>query len=215
MLLKRVIVFSFLVVEMILLTGCYTVQEDKDAISEQRHRTLLEQQLMEARRELAEKDAKLTASVIADIKNIKEQFSNFNNQREDIIKNIRLLNGNYIELQKKIDEKFTIFKEDIQQLEKKIIIEKDTREKTINELINQFSKQIATTNENFNQTQTKIIDALKTVSKQEREEYKVLPGDTLSVIAKAYNTTIGKIKDTNGLKSDVIHPGQILKIPSN
>ena len=44
-------------------------------------------------------------------------------------------------------------------------------------------------------------------------EYVVAGGDTLTVIAKAYNTTIQKIKDMNGLKSDNLRIGQKLNIP--
>ena len=38
-------------------------------------------------------------------------------------------------------------------------------------------------------------------------------GDTLSAIAGKYRTTISKIKKANGLKSDMIKIGQVLKIP--
>lgn len=44
-------------------------------------------------------------------------------------------------------------------------------------------------------------------------EYVVAGGDTLTVIAKAYNTTVQKIKDMNGLKSDNLRIGQKLNIP--
>jgi LysM repeat protein/lysophospholipase L1-like esterase len=43
--------------------------------------------------------------------------------------------------------------------------------------------------------------------------YKVKSGDTLSAIAGKYHTTITKIKKANGLKSDMIKIGQVLKIP--
>ena len=42
--------------------------------------------------------------------------------------------------------------------------------------------------------------------------YTVKPGDTLSKIAKKYNTTVELIKKSNSLKSDVIKPGQKLKV---
>ncbi|MGB3242457.1 MAG: L,D-transpeptidase family protein [Candidatus Omnitrophota bacterium] len=43
-------------------------------------------------------------------------------------------------------------------------------------------------------------------------EYEVQPGDSLFVIAKMFNTTVGLIKKINNLSSDVIRPGQTLKI---
>lgn len=43
--------------------------------------------------------------------------------------------------------------------------------------------------------------------------HKVKSGDTLSGIAGKYHTSIAKIKKANGLKSDMIKIGQVLKIP--
>ena len=41
----------------------------------------------------------------------------------------------------------------------------------------------------------------------------VRPGDTLSGIAARYNTSIERIRDENGLTSDLLHPGQVLRVP--
>lgn len=41
----------------------------------------------------------------------------------------------------------------------------------------------------------------------------VSPGDTLSSIATRYNTSIERIRDENGLTSDLLHPGQVLRVP--
>jgi LysM repeat protein len=43
--------------------------------------------------------------------------------------------------------------------------------------------------------------------------YKVKSGDTLSQIAEKHHTSVAKIKNLNGLRSDMIRVGQILKIP--
>ncbi len=45
------------------------------------------------------------------------------------------------------------------------------------------------------------------------EEYTVRPGDTLSLISQAFGTTVGKIKELNGLKGDGIRVGQRLMVP--
>lgn len=45
------------------------------------------------------------------------------------------------------------------------------------------------------------------------KKYTVKSGDTLSQIAGKYHTTVAKIKSANGLKSDMIRIGQVLKIP--
>lgn len=46
-------------------------------------------------------------------------------------------------------------------------------------------------------------------------EYKVKSNDTLWGIARRYNTTVDALKQLNGLTSDLLHIGQILKIPIN
>lgn len=45
--------------------------------------------------------------------------------------------------------------------------------------------------------------------------YTVKAGDTLSAIAKSYSTTVTAIKTSNGLTSDIIRVGQVLKIPTS
>lgn len=42
--------------------------------------------------------------------------------------------------------------------------------------------------------------------------YKVRPGDNLSLIAKRCNTTVAQIRRDSGIKGDLIHPGQTIKI---
>lgn len=44
-------------------------------------------------------------------------------------------------------------------------------------------------------------------------EYEVKSGDTLTLIAEAFGTTVSKIKKMNGLKSDVLRIGQKLMLP--
>ena len=44
--------------------------------------------------------------------------------------------------------------------------------------------------------------------------YVVQPGDSLWLIAQKYNTTVNAIKNLNGLSSDLLSIGQVLKIPA-
>ena len=45
------------------------------------------------------------------------------------------------------------------------------------------------------------------------QEYIVQSGDTLSLIAQAFGTTVAKIKEMNNLKSDALRIGQKLNLP--
>jgi len=49
--------------------------------------------------------------------------------------------------------------------------------------------------------------------KPEIIDYEIRSGDTLASIAKNFNVSVDSIKWSNDLKSDIIKPGQILKIP--
>ena len=49
-------------------------------------------------------------------------------------------------------------------------------------------------------------------TKSSAARVKVKQGDTLYSLAKKYKTTVSKIKAKNGLKSNVIKPGQVLKL---
>jgi len=46
-----------------------------------------------------------------------------------------------------------------------------------------------------------------------RTTYKVKKGDTLGAIAAKYKVTLAALRAANGLKSNTIHAGQVLKIP--
>ncbi len=52
-----------------------------------------------------------------------------------------------------------------------------------------------------------------TAKKSSGGSYKVAKGDTLYGIALKRKTTVAKIKSANGLSSDLIRPGQSLKMP--
>lgn len=59
-----------------------------------------------------------------------------------------------------------------------------------------------------------ILGSPKVHASEATSTYKVVSGDSLSVIAKRFNTTVEKIKSLNNLSSDVIKIDQLLKVPS-
>ena len=60
---------------------------------------------------------------------------------------------------------------------------------------------------------SKPKSSTKSSTKKSSGSYKVDKGDTLYGIARKRGTTVAKIKSANGLSSDLIRPGQSLKIP--
>ena len=46
------------------------------------------------------------------------------------------------------------------------------------------------------------------------EEYAVQPGDTLSLIAQAFGTTVPRLRELNGLKGDILRIGQKIVVPA-
>ena len=65
----------------------------------------------------------------------------------------------------------------------------------------------------YNTEGTNLPGKKKVVVASRQRKYKVKSGDTLSEIAHKYHTTVSKIKKANGLRSDLIRTGQVLKIP--
>jgi LysM repeat protein len=63
-------------------------------------------------------------------------------------------------------------------------------------------------------TVAKHTESAKPEVKQTVQQFKVSAGETLYSIAKRFGTTVEDIKETNGLKSDILSPGQVLQIKS-
>ncbi len=59
----------------------------------------------------------------------------------------------------------------------------------------------------------KTTTSKSTAKKSSGSSYKVVRGDTLYGIARKRGSSVAKIKAANGLKSDIIRPGQVLRIP--
>ncbi|CAM0116782.1 LysM peptidoglycan-binding domain-containing protein [Rhabdochlamydiaceae symbiont of Dictyostelium giganteum] len=61
----------------------------------------------------------------------------------------------------------------------------------------------------------KLRTALSKLSPKNTLSYRVKPKDSLQKIAKDHNVSLEELKKANHLSSDVIRPGQELKIPSS
>ena len=63
-------------------------------------------------------------------------------------------------------------------------------------------------------TKGEDLPGVKRVVTPSYRTYRVKSGDNLSTIAARHRTTVSQIKKVNGLRSDFIREGQVLKIPS-
>lgn len=61
--------------------------------------------------------------------------------------------------------------------------------------------------------QDELKGAMESLATLQTESYKVVSGDTLEKIARKFDTTIGALKEENGLHNDRIYAGQTLHIP--
>lgn len=59
-----------------------------------------------------------------------------------------------------------------------------------------------------------LVTSLTLGAAQAQSTHLVQPGDTLSRIARAYQTTPGILRSLNALPTDALHPGQILRLPA-
>ena len=50
---------------------------------------------------------------------------------------------------------------------------------------------------------------------EDSQTYTVRSGDSLTTIARAYNTTPDLVKKMNRISGEIIHPGQVLKVPAH
>ena len=75
-----------------------------------------------------------------------------------------------------------------------------------------YTKLFPVSNEGSYTPVTNLPSHKNTVPSKNRK-YKVKAGDSLGKIALKYHTTVSKIKKANGLRSDMIRIGQVLKIP--
>lgn len=82
-----------------------------------------------------------------------------------------------------------------------------------------YQRILSTSQENkvLSLAQNKLYDVnirlvFSTIETDQSTIYEVNPGDSLTAVAKKFNTTVGMIKRSNNLVADVIRPGQRLRI---
>ena len=116
------------------------------------------------------------------------------------------MNRKIVQLQKEKEAAET----EVRQLKRLLAQETATRESQIKDVL----KQIRILAETPVTVTSQVPEAAsKTGSQPVYEEYTVIQGATLSVIAAAYKVSVQDIMKANGLKNDRLQVGQKLKIP--
>lgn len=94
------------------------------------------------------------------------------------------------------------WRSEITKLQRGLSQEGETRQKSIRELIKAVSKDFA-----------EAVNKVGIPTGGGEQTHTVQAGDTLSAISQAFKIPVESLKKANGLTSDVIRPGQVLKIP--
>jgi len=90
-----------------------------------------------------------------------------------------------------------------------IIVENNPFIGSIEQRPNNFQAAIVS----YNTSESALSTVISIKPRDKIIDYKVLGGDTLASIAKKFDISIDTVKWANDLKTDVIKPGQILKVP--
>lgn len=110
-----------------------------------------------------------------------------------------------------VEKKLRAVSNDVEALHSALEAEKSARTTAINNLLNKLSKDM---NILIKEIEERPAATAGGYSGPSQGSYTVKSGDTLSVIAKAFNVSVGSLKSANGLTSDLIREGQTLNIPS-
>jgi chromosome segregation ATPase len=109
-----------------------------------------------------------------------------------------------------LEQKAVVLEQQVAALTASLAQESQARQKANDELVKSLARELAGSRRPpvAVAAETPVVDA-----GYELREIEVQKGDSLSAIARAAGTTVEKIKQVNGLKSDNLRLGQKLKVP--
>lgn len=141
---------------------------------------------------------------------LKRKIANVQNNNVRVAKNLSSLQSqiNYVNEQNQQQNKV------ISTLRQTIKQERAERQAALKRVIETVAEQTAkTVNSIAEQSQPKAVKTPALAASGAYYKHKVEPGETLSAIARAYKVSVKDIKQTSGIKGDMIRVGQILHIP--
>ena len=180
----------------IMLAGCETAWTGS---SKNRDRQM---QLLKARtREAAKLNEGQARKISARVSALQEDYSEISGKTKSLRNDISALNGQNVKLQNAI----AALKRELNQ-------EKIARRESINKMADHLASETASAiNSMRRSAPAPSGDGPR--GKGKFYVYTVQPGATLSAIAKAYKVSVADIKNSNGLKGNIIRAGQKLYIP--
>jgi LysM repeat protein len=151
-------------------------------------------------------------------KNAQEATSYYENLMSEMVSRIRGMqedNAQMVasinELQKQVQalsQSNQALAQDVATLKSQMAAESDSRQAQMNQVVDKVKSAIKSSVSSSDSS-----SGASSSSSQEMIEYTVQTGATLSLVAKAFKVSVDEIKKANGLKSDIIRPGQKLLIP--
>ena len=143
----------------------------------------------------------LQQQAYAEMQRVSGQVDVLQNNLSDLQRRVGALEGGGDE-SKGIRQELDALKAAIDEIRREL---KSQRGEIVKDLSGRIAKLQVATPAPAPRPETKVIGP--------HQEYVVAAGDTLSLIAQAFGTTVAKIKEMNGLKNDNLRVGQKLNLP--
>jgi LysM repeat protein len=158
----------------------------------------------------------LTAAAATAQSNSRDQFvkQQAYNEMMRVVRQMEVLESNFSSLSDRVSRlerggETSALKSEIEALKAEIARLKAEMRSQRKEIVNDIVKRINTA-----QPRTPVSSGRSSVDTSNCEQYVVKSGDTLSLISEAFGTTVRRLKELNGLKSDNLRIGQKLLVPA-
>jgi LysM repeat protein len=152
------------------------------------------------------KEEFLKRQAFAEMQRVSGQIDVLQNGYDELSSRIGRLESKKVGIDTNLKSEIDALKADIAQLRREI---SSMRNEIVSDLASRISKVQRQSQRQSNGSSSQQANLEKC------KEYVVRSGDSLFLIAQAFNTTVPRLKKMNGLKSDNLKIGQKLLVPKN
>lgn len=186
------------------LSGCMPVQQSSNYQNQQ----VYQQQQM---RQYKQENAKLKQSVEQQNAQVGAHLNAMGNQMAMLQAQVAMMEEKITSLENQMADQNSAYAA-------QLAAERKQREEQLKQLTSKVSSEITSVSDIMKRNQQRLAKEIQntrqTAAASGSDNYYVVQsGDTLSVIAKAAGTTVSRLKQINGLSSDIIRIGQKLRLP--